>query len=134
METFEGSGGWEGPAWSALTLIFDWSHSSVSIPIDVSKGLIIFLDLADLDVWGDLEGQVCLGKFFLGESRELVETHLVGIFFVGIVSLYVGKILEEYFLPVDIFELRGVRDDMLGFPELELWRSGSFFGDIDNTG
>ena len=67
-----------------------------------------------------MEGQVCLGKFFLGESRELVETHLVGIFFVGIVSLYVGKILEEYFLPVDIFELRGVRDDMLGFPELEL--------------
>ena len=73
-----------------------------------------------LSLFGNNEGEVGLSELFLGEGRELVESHVVGAELIGVVCIDLGEVLEKDSLSVFVFELGVEGDAVFGFPGLEL--------------
>ncbi len=73
--TFEGTDSWESPAWTALTLIFNWGDSSLSSPVE--GGSIVRL-VQEGGLKGNLLGWLLVTEKFL-------------VFSWGIISEFVGS-------------------------------------------
>jgi len=106
---FEGGGGREGPAWSALSLILNISDFAVIGPVDVS---VDGGDFGGVDLFvgslGDLEGEVGGFEFSLGEVGELVDSHGVGVLGIGVVLVDGNEVSQEDVLSVCLLALAGV--------------------------
>ena len=101
-ETFKTSGSGESPAGSTLSLILDGGNKALRNPINIgnSDSKVVGLNILE---FGGLESEVGLGELFLGEGGELVDSHVVGLAFLGVMGLDLGGVFEEvlffFFLP-----------------------------------
>jgi len=64
-KTLESSGGGESPAWSALSLILNWSNGTLGNPINITN-LQIVSAFDIVEVFRDNSSEVLLSKLFLG--------------------------------------------------------------------
>ena len=89
-------------------MVLDRGNLSFSNPVDVSNDNVrrgIDFHVGSL---GDLEGQVDSIELSLGQISELVDSHLVGAFRVGVVLLNLYEVSQEDILSVGLFSLSGV--------------------------
>lgn len=110
----------KSPTSSTLSLILDICHISLRNPVDIFNGNFLTVGgLNVLELFGNHESEIGLGKLLLGESRELVEALLVCLVVSGVVELDFGKVLEENLLPVSILVHRLVSDAVSDFPGIK---------------
>jgi len=82
--TFDGTGGGEGPAGTALALVFDWGYGTLLRPVDAfwgggsQEGHVVVLFAVDLLV-GISPASVHLGELGGGQVGELVVAYGVGV-------------------------------------------------------
>ena len=118
-ESFETSGGGECPARSTLSLVLDGGDCALGNPVDIiSSHLINGVD-EEIAGWYH-EPEIVLCELILSQAGELVDSHIVGSEFVGVVGLDFGQVFEEYSLSVCFLEHGVVFDAMLELPGLEL--------------
>ena len=73
--SFDWSGGWEGPAWSAWSLVLDWGDCSLGGPIDIiADGVSDSGEDSVVALGEGLEGEVLLVVLLVGEIGEVVQT------------------------------------------------------------
>ena len=116
MLTFNCSGGWEGPAWSALGLVFDSVDCTFSSPV-YGIGKVWFIEvcwLLNFTGWWHLESVQSLGFVFCHCGEHVVsdcEWILAGVDFIDFsifllidveseLILFLGSITESEFLHV----------------------------------
>lgn len=114
------SGGSERPARSTLSLILNWSNSSLGSPVEWLNGSVdLFVSVLDLSVsrFGLLE--VDSDPLFLGQIGELVDFQLVRLLG-GIGFLDHLPVLDENSESEILDHLVGISLVVLSLPESEL--------------
>jgi hypothetical protein len=126
---FDGSGGGEGPARSALSLVLDGGNVTLFKPVDGRGGRSrVNVDVAGEDVVGSVEESEVLSlEFFVGGDHELVDSEGVGG--VSRVALDGVQVLGEHGHSVLFFLGGGHLDVVFTAPFLELLFNGGSHGE-----
>lgn len=118
---FQNSSGWEGPAWSTGSLIFNFCNTSFDSPINLRVWVESLINCFFTVGFGVKIG---VEEFLFGHGCELVDTHFVGLGWVSIVFVNDVNIFFEDDSSVFLFSLSQV-SSKFSFPFI---KGGVFVG------